>query len=141
MIFALAFAGIAIGVSLGTGFSRAGVVIGIGFLLIGLLGIAFSFGLTIRADKVTRTLTLSERSFLRRKERHIPFDALVSVDVESRGYGDDSIPALFLVGRAEDGSILFEHGTGWLAKAQETAARLREFIGLPESESADSPDR
>lgn len=105
---------------------------------VGAAMIALTSGLTITADRTTRTLTLAYRSILRRSEKVIPFSDIAAIDVEMsvnstrRGTRTRRTPTYRVAIRTRSGeSIPFrDYYSGGLGPHEKTANQLRSFIGI-----------
>jgi hypothetical protein len=102
--------------------------IGLGFLL-------FTSVLTITADAIARTLKLEYRSVLLRKQKQVPFDEIVGINVERSSSGGRGGPTYRMTLMRKDGQVIpFRSfsSSGW-KKKDRRASQLREFIGIQES--------
>lgn len=105
------------------------------FAAVGLGLLLFSRVAVARADGTTRMLTLDSRSAVRSTRTQIPFDEIDGINVERRVSGGKSGYTYRITVLRKDGQIIpFRPSTssGWKGK-ERRAARLREFLGIQES--------
>jgi len=112
----------------------APIIFSLIFFIIGVLMLALTSVLTITADKMQRTLTLSYRSLFRNSEKVIPFSELASFDVETKvSHDSDGTSTTFnLVARTKDGNVVpfRSYSSSGRGGKEKTAQRLRDFIGV-----------
>jgi hypothetical protein len=105
------------------------------FAAVGLGLLLFSGVATLHADRTTRMLTVKHRSALRRTTTQVPFDEIDGINVERRAGGGKGGSTYRLTVLKKDGRIVpfgSAYSTGWMGK-ERRAARLREFIGIQDS--------
>ncbi len=114
---------------------------------IGVVMLASTASLTIKADRAARKLTLNYRSLLRHEEKVIPFADIAAIDVEMsvsgerRGTRTRRTPTYRVALRTRGGeNIPFRsYYSGGITPHQTMANQLRAFIGVGGSDMASSP--
>jgi hypothetical protein len=106
------------------------------FPAIGLAILLFASVVTITADRITRTLTLRYRSVLRQSQKEFLFDDITAIGVEFVRSGNKRTYRVVLKGR--DGNIipLRSGSSSGSASKHRLAAKLRDFMNLPDFDSS-----
>jgi hypothetical protein len=131
-LFGLLFACIGIAIILEGG---PPLVIALILFAIGMCFLLFSSVMTVTADRITRMLQLEYRSLLSRSLKQVPFDEIGGINVERSRSGGRGGPTYRLTLMQKDGQVIpFRSfsSSGWKKKERQ-AHRLREFIGIQES--------
>ncbi|NOY99671.1 MAG: hypothetical protein GXP40_10805 [Chloroflexi bacterium] len=99
---------------------------------IGLIVFLTSSVLTVQADRITRTLTITRRSLLRRSTKSIPFGDIAAIQIGTSIDDEDGSRTYRVEIVLQDGQVvpLRTYYTSGLSGKEKQAQRLREFIGV-----------
>ena len=108
-------------------------------LAVGLLLLIFGYGLTITADRQTRTLTLDYRSLLLHSVKEIRFDDIATIRIDSRishnSRRGNRTTTYCIRAELKNGEVVpfRSYYSGGFFGKQKTVDGLRKFMGLPET--------